>query len=122
MPCSYSNNNVKSETVKTTNTALGGFKCRELHMQCVLLCINRGIFGVPSAKKAEVEGLVKQLESQNPTPDPTVNLEKHNYNSRLKKNKAGIEGLHLIGRLKAKAARFKQFSFSSGRFRDTRYV
>ncbi|XP_004309745.1 PREDICTED: uncharacterized protein LOC101304244 [Fragaria vesca subsp. vesca] len=76
--------------------------------------INRGIFGVPSAKKAEVEGLVKQLESQNPTPDPTVNLEKHNYNSRLKKNKAGIEGLHLIGRLKAKAARFKQFSFSSG--------
>ncbi|KAL6223121.1 hypothetical protein ACLB2K_006511 [Fragaria x ananassa] len=38
--------------------------------------INRGIFGVPSAKKSEIEGLVEQLESQNPTPDPTVNLEK----------------------------------------------
>ncbi|KAK9949960.1 hypothetical protein M0R45_005467 [Rubus argutus] len=38
--------------------------------------INRGIFGVPSAKKFEIEGLVKQLESQNPTPDPTLNLEK----------------------------------------------
>ncbi|ONI01859.1 hypothetical protein PRUPE_6G163100 [Prunus persica] len=38
--------------------------------------INRGIFGVPSAKKAEIEALVKQLESQNPTPDPILNLEK----------------------------------------------
>ena len=38
--------------------------------------INRGIFGVPSAKKSEIEGLVKQLESLNPTPDPTLNLEK----------------------------------------------
>lgn len=38
--------------------------------------INRGIFGVPSAKKAEIEGLVELLESQNPTPDPTVNLDK----------------------------------------------
>lgn len=37
--------------------------------------INRGIFGVPSAKKTEIEGLVKQLESQNPTPDPTTNLD-----------------------------------------------
>ncbi|GLT44038.1 hypothetical protein SLA2020_179560 [Shorea laevis] len=38
--------------------------------------INRGIFGVPSAKKSEIEDLVKQLESQNPTPDPTLNLDK----------------------------------------------
>uniref|UniRef100_A0A5B7AWN2 Plastid lipid-associated protein/fibrillin conserved domain-containing protein n=1 Tax=Davidia involucrata TaxID=16924 RepID=A0A5B7AWN2_DAVIN len=38
--------------------------------------INRGIFGVPSAKKSEIEGLVKLLESQNPTPDPTLYLEK----------------------------------------------
>ncbi|PON44965.1 Plastid lipid-associated protein/fibrillin conserved domain containing protein [Parasponia andersonii] len=37
--------------------------------------INRGIFGVPSEKKSEIENLVKQLESQNPTPDPTLNLE-----------------------------------------------
>lgn len=38
--------------------------------------INRGIFGIPSAKKSEIEGLVKQLESQNPTPDPTLKLDK----------------------------------------------
>ncbi|XP_024924582.2 fibrillin-5, chloroplastic isoform X2 [Ziziphus jujuba] len=38
--------------------------------------INRGIFGVPSAKKTEIEDLVKMLESQNPTPDPSLNLEK----------------------------------------------
>lgn len=38
--------------------------------------INRGIFGVPTEKKSEIENLVKLLESQNPTPDPTQNLEK----------------------------------------------
>ncbi|XP_011099801.1 probable plastid-lipid-associated protein 7, chloroplastic isoform X1 [Sesamum indicum] len=38
--------------------------------------INRGIFGVPSAKKAEIEELVELLESQNPTPKPTQCLEK----------------------------------------------
>ncbi|XXG44786.1 hypothetical protein AAC387_Pa02g0045 [Persea americana] len=37
---------------------------------------NRGIFGVQSGKKSEIEGLVKLLESQNPNPDPTENLEK----------------------------------------------
>ncbi|RDX86242.1 putative plastid-lipid-associated protein 7, chloroplastic, partial [Mucuna pruriens] len=38
--------------------------------------INRGIFGIPSAKKSEIESLVKQLESLNPTPCPTLELEK----------------------------------------------
>ncbi|MED6158778.1 Fibrillin protein 5, variant 2 [Stylosanthes scabra] len=38
--------------------------------------INRGIFGLPSAKKSEIESLVQQLESQNPTPDPTLELDK----------------------------------------------
>ncbi|XP_039064581.1 fibrillin protein 5 homolog [Hibiscus syriacus] len=38
--------------------------------------INRGIFGVASSKKSDIEALVKLLESQNPTPDPTLNLEK----------------------------------------------
>lgn len=38
--------------------------------------INRGIFGVPSAKKAWIEGLVKLLEAQNPTPNPTLSMEK----------------------------------------------
>ncbi|KAF5480622.1 hypothetical protein F2P56_001358 [Juglans regia] len=38
--------------------------------------VNRGIFGIPSAKKSEIEGLVKLLESQNPTPDPTSKLDK----------------------------------------------
>ncbi|CAN6438992.1 unnamed protein product [Victoria cruziana] len=38
--------------------------------------INRGIFGVPSARKAEIESLVKSLESCNPNPGPTGDLEK----------------------------------------------
>ncbi|KAJ8433748.1 hypothetical protein Cgig2_026569 [Carnegiea gigantea] len=38
--------------------------------------INRGVFGVTSAKRREIEDLVMQLEAQNPTPNPTVNLEK----------------------------------------------
>ncbi|KAL4330284.1 hypothetical protein AHAS_Ahas13G0384700 [Arachis hypogaea] len=38
--------------------------------------INRGIFGLPSAKKFEIESLVQQLESQNPTPEPTLELDK----------------------------------------------
>ncbi|KAL5753969.1 hypothetical protein ACOSP7_022189 [Xanthoceras sorbifolium] len=42
----------------------------------VLQGINRGIFGVASAKKSEIERLVELLESQNPTPDPASNLEK----------------------------------------------
>lgn len=42
----------------------------------ILQGINRGIFGVPTEKKSEIEYLVELLESQNPTPDPTQNLEK----------------------------------------------
>nr|XP_016514360.1 PREDICTED: probable plastid-lipid-associated protein 7, chloroplastic isoform X1 [Nicotiana tabacum] len=38
--------------------------------------INRGIFGASSDKKSEIEELVKQLESQNPTPEPTSSLDK----------------------------------------------
>ncbi|XP_039040308.1 fibrillin-5, chloroplastic-like [Hibiscus syriacus] len=38
--------------------------------------INRGIFRVASSKKYDIEALVKLLESHNPTPDPTLNLEK----------------------------------------------
>ncbi|KAG9150795.1 hypothetical protein Leryth_002954 [Lithospermum erythrorhizon] len=38
--------------------------------------INRGIFGMPSAKKTEIEELVKLLESKNPTIEPTEQLEK----------------------------------------------
>ncbi|KAJ3700429.1 hypothetical protein LUZ61_004134 [Rhynchospora tenuis] len=37
--------------------------------------VNRGIFGVTSAKKSEIEGLVEILESQNPTPEPTTQLQ-----------------------------------------------
>ncbi|KAG7554728.1 Plastid lipid-associated protein/fibrillin conserved domain [Arabidopsis suecica] len=38
--------------------------------------INRGIFGVTSDKKTEIEGLVKLLECRNPTPEPTEELDK----------------------------------------------
>ncbi|OMO55857.1 hypothetical protein CCACVL1_26952, partial [Corchorus capsularis] len=38
--------------------------------------INRGIFGVQSARKSEIEELVELLESRNPTPDPALHLDK----------------------------------------------
>ncbi|XP_022741181.1 probable plastid-lipid-associated protein 7, chloroplastic [Durio zibethinus] len=38
--------------------------------------INRGIFGVQSARKSEIEELVELLKSQNPTPDAALHLEK----------------------------------------------
>ncbi|KAM7513757.1 hypothetical protein LguiA_003340 [Lonicera macranthoides] len=38
--------------------------------------INRGIFGVTTSKKTEIEELVKLLEAQNPTSDPTLHLDK----------------------------------------------
>ncbi|KAF3337654.1 structural molecule [Carex littledalei] len=37
--------------------------------------VDRGIFGIKSAKKSEIEGLVEMLESQNPTPEPTTQLQ-----------------------------------------------
>ncbi|TVU14560.1 hypothetical protein EJB05_38035 [Eragrostis curvula] len=36
---------------------------------------DRAIFGMTSAKRSEVHGLVELLESRNPTPDPTANLQ-----------------------------------------------
>ena len=36
--------------------------------------IDRGIFGITSAKRSEIHGLVELLESRNPTPDPTDRL------------------------------------------------
>ncbi|KAK8951895.1 hypothetical protein KSP39_PZI004607 [Platanthera zijinensis] len=36
--------------------------------------IDRGIFGLSSAKKVEIEAMVEQLESRNPTPNPTDHL------------------------------------------------
>ncbi|KAK6259033.1 Plastid lipid-associated protein/fibrillin conserved domain - like 3 [Theobroma cacao] len=38
--------------------------------------INGGIFGVQSARKSEIERLVALLQTQNPTPDPALHLEK----------------------------------------------
>ncbi|CAH1439509.1 unnamed protein product [Lactuca virosa] len=37
---------------------------------------NRGIFGMPSEKKSEIEDMVKLLESLNPNPHPTLDLDK----------------------------------------------
>uniref|UniRef100_A0A7N0TSZ6 Plastid lipid-associated protein/fibrillin conserved domain-containing protein n=1 Tax=Kalanchoe fedtschenkoi TaxID=63787 RepID=A0A7N0TSZ6_KALFE len=45
--------------------------------------INRGIFGLTSEKKLEIERLLKLLESQNPTAEPTANLDKLGGNWRL---------------------------------------
>ncbi|KAJ1270964.1 hypothetical protein BS78_06G091900 [Paspalum vaginatum] len=36
---------------------------------------NRGIFGMTSATRSEIHGLVELLESRNPTPEPTAKLQ-----------------------------------------------
>ncbi|KAK8710020.1 hypothetical protein V6N13_145364 [Hibiscus sabdariffa] len=40
-------------------------------------CITKvdGIFGVASSKKSDIEAMVEQVESQNPTPDPSLKVE-----------------------------------------------
>lgn len=40
-----------------------------------MIGVNRGIFGVPSQKKTEIEDLLKALEALNPSPRPTENLD-----------------------------------------------
>ncbi|CAN6234984.1 unnamed protein product [Urochloa humidicola] len=37
--------------------------------------VDRGIFGMTSAKRAEIHGLVELLEARNPTPEPTASLQ-----------------------------------------------
>ncbi|KAF5727692.1 plastid-lipid-associated protein 7 chloroplastic-like [Tripterygium wilfordii] len=69
--------------------------------------INRGIFGVQSAKKSEIEGLVALLESQNPTSEPTSNLNKVGGSWRLvystitilgsKRTKLGLRDFVVLG-------------------------
>ncbi|CAN1169469.1 Fibrillin protein 5 homolog [Linum perenne] len=48
------------------------------HLCQALQGINRGVFGTTSSKKSEIQELVELLESQNPTPDPTLSLHKVN--------------------------------------------
>jgi hypothetical protein len=36
---------------------------------------NRGIFGMTSARRSEIHGLVELLESRNPAPEPTAKLQ-----------------------------------------------
>ncbi|KAL3323999.1 hypothetical protein AABB24_038262, partial [Solanum stoloniferum] len=71
--------------------------------------INRGIFGVSSDKKFDIEELVKQLESQNPTFEPTLSLDKVAGNWRLiystisilgsKRTKLGLRDFITLGDL-----------------------
>lgn len=41
----------------------------------LLIGVNRGIFGVSSQKKAEIEDLLESLEAVNPSPRPAENLD-----------------------------------------------
>ena len=44
--------------------------------------IDRGIFGLQSQRRSEIEELVRQLEDRNPNPDPTAQLEQVNTGGR----------------------------------------
>ncbi|XVF17069.1 hypothetical protein REPUB_Repub10bG0085800 [Reevesia pubescens] len=63
--------------------------------------INRGIFGVQSARKSEIEGLVELLESQTPMPDPALHLEKVVYSTitilGAKRTKLGLRHFLTLG-------------------------
>ncbi|KAK4708224.1 hypothetical protein R3W88_029149 [Solanum pinnatisectum] len=71
--------------------------------------INRGIFGVSSDKKFDIEELVKHLESQNPTFEPTLSLDKVAGNWKLiystisilgsKRTKLGLRDFITLGDL-----------------------
>lgn len=43
---------------------------------CDIVGINRGVFGITSEKKREIEDLVMELEANNPTSNPLLNLDK----------------------------------------------
>ncbi|CAL5326845.1 unnamed protein product [Camellia sinensis] len=85
------------------------------NLSLALQGINRGIFGVPSAKKSEIEGLVKLLESMNPTPDPTLFLDKGKAINAIMFN---VRGLNLFnGQLKIEAS----FNIASNSRVDIKY-
>ncbi|PHT31862.1 putative plastid-lipid-associated protein 7, chloroplastic [Capsicum baccatum] len=81
----------------------------KIQLYDVLQGINRGIFGVSSEKKSEIEELVRQLESQNPTPEPTLSLDKVAGNWKLiystisilgsKRTKLGLRDFIALGDL-----------------------
>lgn len=81
----------------------------KIHLYHALQGINRGIFGVSSDKKIEIEEFVKQLESQNPTREPTLSLDKVAGNWKLiystisilgsKRTKLGLRDFITLGDL-----------------------
>ena len=46
-----------------------------VRMLSILADCDRGIFGIQSSKKAEIEGLIERLEEANESKEPTKNLE-----------------------------------------------
>ncbi|KAL8045204.1 hypothetical protein ABFX02_08G097800 [Erythranthe guttata] len=81
----------------------------KIHLFAALQGINRGIFGVSSEKKSEIESFVHLLESLNPTPHPTLSLHKIDGNWRLiyttitilgsKRTKLGLRDFITLGHL-----------------------
>ncbi|KAL7142075.1 hypothetical protein ABFS83_08G098400 [Erythranthe nasuta] len=93
----------QEEPKEHTTTAI------KLHLFSALQGINRGIFGVSSEKKSEIESFVHLLESLNPTPHPTLSLHKIDGNWRLiyttitilgsKRTKLGLRDFVTLGDL-----------------------
>ncbi|CAN1828773.1 Fibrillin protein 5 homolog [Linum perenne] len=74
------------------------------HLYQALQGINRGVFGTTSSKKSEIQELVELLESQNPTPDPTLSLHKSKAVNVMKFN---VRGLNLLNGQLTIVASFK---------------
>ncbi|CAN0877457.1 Fibrillin protein 5 homolog [Linum grandiflorum] len=79
------------------------------HLYQALQGINRGVFGATSGKKSEIQELVELLESQNPTPDPTLSLHKSKAVNVMKFN---VRGLNLLNGQLTIVASFKIVSKS----------
>ncbi|KAI5672632.1 hypothetical protein M9H77_12996 [Catharanthus roseus] len=67
---------IAASSAKSRETTVGELHQIKETLYDSLQGINRGIFGVQSERKDEIKRLVEQLESCNPTPEPTENLEK----------------------------------------------
>ncbi|KAK9068608.1 hypothetical protein SSX86_012723 [Deinandra increscens subsp. villosa] len=66
----------EEDVIKSSPTNYSSIAQLKTEINNTLKGTNRGIFGIPTEKKSEIEDMVKVLESLNPNPNPTIELDK----------------------------------------------
>ncbi|XP_071711386.1 fibrillin-5, chloroplastic isoform X2 [Rutidosis leptorrhynchoides] len=84
--CSYQQSSSSVDNYSTITQLKSG-------INNILQGTNRGIFGMPTEKKSEIEEMVKVLEFLNPNPYPTTDLDKGKAVNVIKFN---VRGLNLF--------------------------